>query len=191
MAVGATATSAYAFETAQAQVITNPASKTITVGSSFTVKAIDKTEANHQAALGTPTITWASSKTSVATVTSAGKVTAFTNSGVTYKVVSDRSVYVQRISSSSKRKASTLSIRASVPYKGRGYTVIGIKSKALKGTRARTLKVCTTSLTKARVKGSLSGSRVRTVYAYPSVKSTYRSCFVKSNSGRSVSVRGF
>lgn len=119
------------------------------------------------------------------------KGTTFTNSGVTYKVVSDRSVYVQRISSSSKRKASTLSIRASVPYKGRGYTVIGIKSKALKGTRARTLKVYTMSLTKARVKGSLSGSRVRTVYAYPLVKSTYRSCFVKSNSGRSVSVRGF
>lgn len=119
------------------------------------------------------------------------KGTVFTNSGVTYKVVSDRSVYVQRIASSSKRKASALSIRSSVPYKGRGYTVIGIKSKALSGTAARTLKVYSTSLTKARVKGSLSGSRIKTVYAYSSVKSAYRSCFARSNSGRSVSVRGF
>ena len=75
MAVGATATSAYAFENAQTQVILNPSkAQTITVGSSITLKATTQAEEGHLEVLGTPEITWISSKPSVATVAS-GKVT--------------------------------------------------------------------------------------------------------------------
>ncbi|MDO4502354.1 MAG: transglutaminase domain-containing protein [Coriobacteriia bacterium] len=117
--------------------------------------------------------------------------TTFTASGVTYKVVSKKSVYVTRIASASKRKATTLTLRASVPYKGCGYQVIGIRAKSLSGTAAKTLKVCSTALSKDRVKGSLSGSRVKTVRTYAGKVAAYKSCFAKANSGRSVTVRAF
>lgn len=86
MAVGATATSAYAFESAESQVILNPSKdQTITVGSSITLKATSQAEESHLAVLGTPEITWTSSNPSVATVAN-GKVTGKAAGTATIKV---------------------------------------------------------------------------------------------------------
>lgn len=128
-------------------------------------------------------------------------VRSFTVSGVKYSVTGIKrvennkkvllQVAVKGVTGKKQRKANALDIPKKVKYRSVNYYVTGIARSALAKTKARTLRVCTGSLSASRVKGCLTGSKVKRVQlpkALKSKKAAYRKCFKKSNSGRSVKI---
>ena len=118
-------------------------------------------------------------------------VRTFTKAGLKFSVTDVKKVSLAGVPSTKKRKATKLSVPASVTYKGVTYDVGGITSKALAKSKAKTLKVSTAKLTKSGVKNSLTNTKVKKVKllnAAKKKKSAYKTYFKKANSGRSVQV---
>ena len=79
---------------------------------------------------------------------------------------------------------------------GKIFTVTGIQAKAFRGTKVKTLTVRTRMLTKRSVKGSLRGSKVKTVKVKVGKKKVnkkyvrkYKKIFTKKNCGKKFSLR--
>lgn len=86
--------------------------------------------------------------------------------------------------------AESATVPASVRIAGRSYRVTGISRGAFKGhKKLATVKVASKSLAKALVRGSLKGSKVKTVKVPKSKRTVYKKAFSKKNCGRSVRVR--
>lgn len=121
---------------------------------------------------------------------------------LTYAVVNPRrdgsgTVNVSGVTSKGK-KATTLTIPATIAYKGLSLKVVGIGKQAFaKAAKAKTVIVKTGGLTKAGVAGSLTGSKVKEVVVGISNSSAtnakyvkkYKEYFKKANSGRAVTVK--
>ena len=83
----------------------------------------------------------------------------FKSGGFVYKASGKNTVKIAGVSGS-KLGAKKLTIPATVTYKKKTYKVNGIAEGAFASSKARTLVVKTSSLSKARVKGCLEGSQV-------------------------------
>ena len=71
----------------------------------------------------------------------------------------------------------------------RAYKVTGIAAKAFAKSKATTVTVKSTSLTKKAVKNCFKSSKVKTVKVPKAKKSAYKTIFAKSNSGKKVTVK--
>ena len=123
---------------------------------------------------------------------------------LTYTVVSPKrdgtgTVRVSGVTTKGK-KATSLTIPAKISYKGISLKVSGIGKKAFAlAAKAKTIIVKSTSLTKARVAGSLTGSKVTKVAVRVSSASSsnakyakkYKPYFTKANCGRSVTLKAY
>ena len=94
------------------------------------------------------------------------------------------------------KKAKTVTVPATIKINGKTFKVKKIKAKAFKGTNTRTVIVKTKYLTKKRVKGSLKGSKVKTIKVKVGGKKLnkkyvkkYKKIFTKKNAGKKVKVR--
>ena len=94
------------------------------------------------------------------------------------------------------KSAKSITVPATLNIDGKKFKVTQIKAKALKGSKATKLTVKTKYLTKKSVKGSLKGSKIRTVKVSVGKKSVnkkyvkkYKKIFTKRNAGRKVSVK--
>lgn len=93
--------------------------------------------------------------------------------------------------------AKKTTVPAWVSYGGHTYKVGGIKAGAFKGKKKLTkVTIKSAALTKASVKGSLSGSKVKYIYVKvgskatnKKYKTTYKSYFAKANSGKKVKIK--
>lgn len=90
----------------------------------------------------------------------------------------------------------SFTIPAKVKIKGKTFYVTGIKAKAFKGLKTKTVTIKTKKLTKSSVKNSFKGSKVRTVKVKVGKKKEnreyvkkYRKIFTKKNAGRKVTVK--
>lgn len=116
---------------------------------------------------------------------------SFSKGYLKYKVTGIKKVSVKALTSKGKNK-KTLTIPATVTYKGKTYKVTGIKSKAFAKAKVKTLKVATAKFSAKRVKGSLTGSKVKTVKLTGSAKakkSAYKTYFKKANAGKKAKVK--
>jgi hypothetical protein len=111
--------------------------------------------------------------------------------GSVYAVTTEGTVSLVKAPS---RKTYTLP--ATVWICGKPFIVTGINARAFKGTKVRTLTVRTKGLSKATVRRSLKGSKVKTVKVKVGRKKDnrkyvkkYRKIFTKKNCGRKVTVR--
>lgn len=116
-------------------------------------------------------------------------VRAFTKNGLRYTVTGVGKVSVSNVTKA-KRTAKTLVVPTSVKYKNVTYAVTGLKTGAFKQASAKTLLVKSTKFSQARVKGSLTGSKVKTVKVPKAKLKAYKKYFAKSNSGKKVKVVG-
>lgn len=99
----------------------------------------------------------------------------------------------------SLRKApnkKSVTIPAAVAIRGKSFNVTGINSDAFRGTKVKTLTVRTKLLTKSSVRGSLKGSKVKTVKVKVGKKKEnkkyvkkYKKFFTKKNAGRKAKVK--
>lgn len=116
----------------------------------------------------------------------------FKAGGLKYKLVGPKKAVLVGVTGSKNKRAKTLTLPATVTYKKASYKVVGIGSSALAKAKCKTLVVASGSLSKARLKGSLLGSKVKTVRlsgAAARKKSTYKKYFKKSVCGRAVKVK--
>ncbi len=116
----------------------------------------------------------------------------FKSKGLKYVACGSKKVKLVGVASSSKRKAKTLAIPATVKRKGVKYKVVGIGESAFANAKAATLKVASAKFSAARVKNSLTGSRVKTIKLVDSArkkKGAYAKYFKSANSGKSVKVK--
>ena len=116
-------------------------------------------------------------------------VRSFNKGGLKYAVTGVGKVSVASVNKKLRGKAA-LAVPATVTYKNVKYTVNGIKASAFKAAKAKTLYVQSKSLSKARVAGCLTGSKVKVVKVLKTKLSAYKKIFAKANSGRKVSVKG-
>lgn len=136
-----------------------------------------------------------------------GKNRSFTRDRVTYKVIAKGKVRV----SACLRQGSTVSIPSSIKYRGYTYKVTSVSKKAFRGasnagrvnlganvaslskaalggSNAKVLKVSSKKLSKKKVRGCLSGSKVVQVKVPKSKVKAYKKIFTKKNCGKSVRV---
>ena len=104
-----------------------------------------------------------------------------------YKVTSVSKKTVTYVKYKGAKKAAT--VPATVKIGGKKYTVTKVAAKAFKGTKAKTLTVKATKLTKAGVKNALKGSKVTTVKVPKAKLAKYKKYFAKANSGKKVTVK--
>ena len=116
-------------------------------------------------------------------------VRSFYKGGLKYTVTGIGKVSVSAVAKA-KQSAKTLAIPATVKHKKVKYTVTGLSASAFKKASAKVLVVNSTSFTKARVKNSLAGSKVKTVKVPKKKLKAYKAYFAKSNSGKKVKVIG-
>ena len=97
---------------------------------------------------------------------------------------------------SKAKSQKTFTLPAAVNIDGKTFSVTGIKAKAFKGAKEKTLIVKTKKLTKKSVQGSLKGSKVKTVKVKVGNKKTnkkfvkkYKKIFKKKNCGKKVRVK--
>lgn len=116
--------------------------------------------------------------------------------GSTYKITSDKKG--SRTCAFIKAKnAKRVTIPASIKYKGKTFSVNRIGAKAFaKSKKVRTVTIKTKLLTKARVKNSLKGSKVKKIKVKVGKKKLnkkyvkkYKKIFKKKNAGRKVRVK--
>ena len=113
----------------------------------------------------------------------------FVVDGLKYVLNGTKTAKLVSVTTGAKKTAASVTVPASVRYKGMAYRVTGIEARALKGTKAKTLYVSTKYLAKSRVKNCLAGSKVKNVRlqgAAMAKKKAYRSYFAKANSGKAV-----
>lgn len=117
--------------------------------------------------------------------------TIHTVGGSRYTVTSAGTAALYR---AQNRKNYTLP--ASIQIAGKAFQVTGIEANAFRGTKVKTLTVSSKALTKASVRNSLSGSKVRTVKVKVGKKKEnkkyvkkYRKIFTRKNAGRKASVK--
>lgn len=94
------------------------------------------------------------------------------------------------------KNAKSMTIPATVSYKGVRYDVKGIQPNAFKGSKAKTVTIKTRMLSKSSVKKSLQGSSVKTIKVNTvnkklskSFVKKYKKFFTKSNCGKKVKVK--
>ncbi len=94
------------------------------------------------------------------------------------------------------KKGKKATVAATIAVNGVTLNVVGIAPKAFKGTKTKTITVKTKLLTKASVKGSLKGSKVKTIKVKVGKKKEnknfvkkYKKYFTKKNAGKKVSVK--
>ena len=87
-------------------------------------------------------------------------------------------------------KGKSATVPNTVKIYSKTYKVVGIGSKAFKGSKVKTVTVKAKSLTKKGVKNSMKSSKVKTVKV---CKSKYKSSkyFSKKNAGKTVTVKKF
>jgi len=88
-----------------------------------------------------------------------------------------------------KTSAKSITIAKTVSANGKTYKVTGIASKVFAKSKATTVTVKSTTLTKAGVKNCFKSSKVKTVKVPASKKSAYKKIFTKSNCGKTVTVK--
>lgn len=104
-----------------------------------------------------------------------------------YKVAGSGKVRVQTVYA---RQQTSYTIPKTVTYKGKKYTVVGLKASLFKSCTAATkVTLKATKLTKKGLKNALKGSTVKTVKVPKSKKATYRKWLKKGNSGKKVTVK--
>ena len=110
----------------------------------------------------------------------------------TYVVKSAETVWLEKPA----KNKTTFNVPATVKIEGAIFNVTGINTWAFTGTKVKTLTVKTKGLTKASVKGSLRGSKIRTVKVRAGRKKVnkqyvkkYKKVFTKKNCGKKVRVR--
>ena len=112
--------------------------------------------------------------------------------GLKYKACGTKKVMLVSVASSSKRKAKTLEIPATIKRKKVKYKVVGISASAFASAGAITLKVASAKFSASRVKNSLLDSRVKTIKLVSSAKkkkAAYVKYFSPANSGKAVRVK--
>lgn len=94
------------------------------------------------------------------------------------------------------KNAKSVTIPATISYGGNKYSVNALQEKAFAKSKARTVTVKTKKLTKASVKNSLKGSKVKTVKVKVGKKKTnktyrkkYKKIFTKKNAGKRVKIK--
>ena len=94
------------------------------------------------------------------------------------------------------KRAGTVTIPATIKNAGKVYQVKGIKAGAFKGSQVTKVTVKTKKLTKASVKNSLKGSKVKTIKVSVGSKNLnkkyvkiYKKHFSKANSGKKIKVK--
>ena len=130
------------------------------------------------------------------TVTSADVGKTVTSKGNTYKITTDTKSK-KRCMLIKAKNAKKVTIPASIKYHGKTFKVNKINAKAFaKSKKVRTVTVKTKLLTKASVKNSLKGSKVKTIKVKVGKKKVnkkyvkkYRKYFKKKNSGKKVKVK--
>ena len=118
-------------------------------------------------------------------------VSGFTVGGIKYKRYGVSGVQVASVATAKKRAAG-LVIPATVTYKGTTYKVVGIAPSAFAQARAKTLAIETPSLTAARIKGCLTGSKVKTIKlknAAARKKTAYKKAFTIKNTGATATLK--
>lgn len=104
-----------------------------------------------------------------------------------YKVAGSGKVRVQTVYACQQ---TSYTIPKTVTYKGKKYTVVGLKASLFKSCTAATkVTLKATKLTKKGLKNALKGSTVKTVKVPKSKKATYKKWLKKSNSGKKVTVK--
>ena len=100
------------------------------------------------------------------------------------------------ITAKKKAKKTTLKIGKTLTVSGKKYTVTAVATKAFKGSKAKTLIIKTTKLKKSTVKGSLKGSKVKTVKVKVGSSKqnkkyvkAYKKIFTKGIAGKKVTVK--
>jgi len=88
-----------------------------------------------------------------------------------------------------KTSAKSITIAKTVSANGKTYKVTGIASKVFAKSKATTVTVKSTTLTKAGVKNCFKSSKVKTVKVPKAKKSAYKKIFTKSNCGKTVTVK--
>ena len=94
------------------------------------------------------------------------------------------------------KNKKSFTVPVSIKIGGKIFRVTGMNASAFRGTKVKTLTVRTKYLTKSAVRGSLKGSKVKTVKVRVGKKSDnrkyikkYRKIFTKKNAGRKVRVK--
>ena len=115
--------------------------------------------------------------------------------GATYKVKSNAkgTAYYHKAPKSKK----SVTVPAKVTINGKTYKVVGISKNAFKGTKAKTVTIKTSSLTKKSVKGAFKGAKkLKTVKVKVGSKSAnkkalkkYKKIFTKKNAGKKVMLK--
>ena len=100
------------------------------------------------------------------------------------------------VSLAKAKSKKSMTLQAAVKIEGKTFNVTGISAKAFKGTKVKTLTVKSKKLTKKSVKGSLRGSKVKTVKVKVGKKKVnkkyakkYKKIFTKKNAGKKVAVK--
>ena len=136
---------------------------------------------------------------SVSTTKYPAKGIKFTSGSAKYKITKAATATASgsvKVYAPAKKSTKGVSIPASVTYSTSKYTkakynVTGIYSKAFAKSKATTVKVKSTKLTKAGVKNCFKGSKVKTVKVPKAKYKTYKKYFTKSNCGKKVTVKKF
>ncbi len=117
----------------------------------------------------------------------------FSSGSNTYAVTSVAGGTAKLVKAGNTKKVT---VPKTVTYNGKTLSVTGIGAKAFKGRKTKTLVVKTKGLTKKSVKGSLKGSKVKTVKVKVGKKSVnkkyvkkYKKYFTKKNAGRKATVK--
>ena len=113
--------------------------------------------------------------------------------GSDYKVLSAEKATVAFAKAANKK---SVTVPATIKVNGKTFKVTKISANAFKGSKASKMIVKTKSLKKASVKGSLKGSKIKTVQVKVGNKKTnkkfvnsYKKIFTKKNAGRKVKVK--
>ncbi|MBQ3369817.1 MAG: CotH kinase family protein [Mogibacterium sp.] len=133
-------------------------------------------------------------KVTVKSKTNLGKVVK--RNGSTYKITSDKKG-ARTCMLIKAKNAQKVVVPAYIKYDGKKYNVNKIKARAFAKSKATRVVLKTKKLTKARVKGSMSGSKVKKIYvrvgktkANKTYIKKYRKIFTKKNAGKAVIVSG-
>jgi len=94
------------------------------------------------------------------------------------------------------KNSKSVAIPSMIKYKGVRYSVTGIQSNAFKNSKAKTVTVKTIKFTKASVRNSLKGSKVKKIKVKAgnkklnkSIAKKYKGLFIKGNCGKKVKVK--
>ena len=112
-------------------------------------------------------------------------IKGFTVNGIKYKRYGVAGARVAGLSAAKKKVAGVV-IPATVTYKGATYKIVGIAPSAFANAKAKTLAIETPSLSAARIKNCLTGSKVKTIKlrnAAVRKKAAYKKAFTVKNTG--------